>query len=174
MGFKSFLSAVGHDSLKVLRFLGSAQGQKDVQIAETAAVGVATVEGGPGAGAALSGLFLLVNKGLAGVLGIEATAAQLGAQSGTGIQKAAAVAVGVEPLAVQLLKDLGYDNPKTEQVESVTALVAKGLADIVNGIPAPAPAPVSETNSPAVEVAAAVEAAQRQAAAVPTTGMVSR
>jgi hypothetical protein len=166
MGFKSFLSAVGHDSLKVLRFLGSAQGQKDVQIGETAAVAVASVAAGPGAGAALSGLFLLVNKGLAGVFGIEATAAQLGAQSGTGVQKAAAVAVGIEPLAAQLLKDLGYDSPAADQVESVAAIVAKGLADIVNQIPPPA-----ALASPIVavdEVAAAAKAAAAQ------QGMVSR
>jgi hypothetical protein len=65
---------------------------------------------------------------------MEATAATLGAQSGTGVQKGAAVAAGLEPLAEQLIKDLGYENPTVDQVERITSTVAKAMADIVNAI----------------------------------------
>jgi hypothetical protein len=81
---------------------------------------------------------LLVNKGLAGVFGMEATAKLLGAQSGTGAQKGVAVAAGLEPLAEKLIKDLGYENPTVDQVERITSTVAKAMADIVNAVPPPA------------------------------------
>lgn len=138
MGVKSFLSAIGHGAQGVLKYLGSDRGQKTIQVAEAAAVTIGTAVGGPGLGAGIAGIELLINKGLAGVLGMEATAAALGAQSGTGVQKGAAVAAGLEPLAEKLIKDLGYANPTISQVELITSTVAKALADIVNAVPPPA------------------------------------
>jgi hypothetical protein len=138
MGVKSFLSAVGHKAEGVLKFLESERGQKDIQIAEGAAVTIGTAVGGPALGAGIAGIELLVNKGLSGVFGMEATAKLLGAQSGTGAQKGIAVAAGLEPLAEKLIKDLGYENPTVDQVERITSTVAKAMADIVNAVPPPA------------------------------------
>ena len=121
----------------MFKYLGSPQGQKVIQIAEVTAVTAGTLVGGPGLGAAISGVELLINKGLQGIWNMEASAAALNAQSGTGLQKGAAVAAGLLPQAEQLLKDMGYDNPTVEQIESVANEVSKGLADIINQIPPP-------------------------------------
>jgi len=136
-GFKSFLSAAGHDFVKVFQYLGSPQGQKTIQVAEVAAVAAGTVVGGPGLGAAISGIELIINKGLKGVFNMEATAALLNAQSGTGIQKGIGVAAGLAPDVAQLLTDLGFTNPTLDQIEGIANVISKGLADIVNSIPPP-------------------------------------
>lgn len=138
MSFKSFLSAIGHGAEKVIRYIASPAGQKTIQVAEGAAVTVGTAVGGPGLGAGIAGIELLINKAFAGVISMEATAATLGAQSGTGVQKGAAVAAALSPQVEQLLKDLGYDNPTASQVEQIADLVTKSIADIVNTIPPPA------------------------------------
>lgn len=135
--FKSFLSAAGHDFVAVLKYLGSPAGQKTVQIAEGAAVVAGTAVGGPALGAAISAVEVLINKGLSGVLAMEASAAAVNAQSGTGLQKGTAVAAGLIPQATDLLAQLGFSNPTEEQVMAVANAVSKGVADIVNSIPAP-------------------------------------
>ena len=139
-GFKSFLSAVGHGFVDVFKFLGSAAGQRTIQVAEGAAVAAGTIVGGPGLGAAIAGVESLINKGIQGVLSMEASAAAVGAQSGTGAQKGAAVAASLIPQAQDLLKQLGFSNPSEEQVMNVANSVAKGIADILNSIPPPTPA----------------------------------
>lgn len=156
MGVKSFLSAIGHGAQGVIKFLESDRGQKDIKIAEAAAVTIGTGVGGPGLGAGIAGIELLVNKGLAGVFGMEATAATLGVQSGTGAKKGIAVAAALEPLAEQLIKDLGYENPTVDQVELITSTVAKSLADIVNAVPPPAA--LNDAPAAATSVAAALSA----------------
>jgi hypothetical protein len=166
MGFKSFLSAVGHAPLVVLKYLNTPQGQKTVQIAEGAAVMAGTAFGGAALGAGIASVEALLNKGIAGVLGMEANAAVIGAQSGTGAQKGTAVAAALIPQAQQLLKDLGYENPTEDQIFSVAVAVSSGLANIINSIPPPAAlvSPVVAVD----EVAAAAKAAAAQ------QGMVSR
>lgn len=142
MGFKSFLSAIGHGAEKVVKYIASPAGQKTVQVAEAAAeaaaVTVGTAVGGPGLGAGIAGIELLINKAYSGVINMEATAATLGAQSGTGVQKGVVVAAALAPQVEQLLKHLGYDNPTADQVENIADLVTKSMADIVNSIPPPA------------------------------------
>lgn len=166
-GFKSFLSAIGHGAQSVIKYFASPAGQKTIQVAEGAAVAVGTLVGGPGLGAGIAGVELLINKGFAGVINVEATAATLGAQSGTGVQKGAAVAAALAPQVEQLLKDLGYDNPKADQVEQIADLVTKSIADIVNSIPPPAAlAPQDHPLVAEMKAAATV--------AIPQTGMVSR
>jgi hypothetical protein len=140
-GFKSFLSAVGHGFVVALKWVASPAGQKTVQIAEGAAVAAGTAFGGPGLGAAIAGVELLINKGLKGVIGMEASAAAVNAQSGTGVQKGVAVAASLVPQATDLLNQLGFENPTEDQVMSVANAVSKGLADILNSIPAPVPTP---------------------------------
>jgi hypothetical protein len=172
MGFKSFLSAIGHGAEGVLKFLATDRGQKDIQIAEAAAVTIGTGVGGPGLGAGIAGIELLVNKGLAGVFGMEATAATLGAQSGTGVKKGIVVAAGLEPLAEQLIKDLGYENPTVDQVELITSTVAKAMADIVNSVPPPAALVDAPAVAPVVDVQS--DAGKQPSVTKPTMGMVSR
>lgn len=137
-GFKSFLSAIGHGFVTVFKYLGSQQGQQTVQIAEGAAVAVGTALGGPGLGAAIAGVELLINKGITGVVQMEASAAAVGAQSGTGLQKGAAVAALLVPQAEELLKQLGFSSPTEEQIMAVANATSKGIADILNSIPPPA------------------------------------
>lgn len=170
MGFKSFLSAIGHGGDVVLKFLASDRGQKDVQIAEGAAVTIGTAIGGLGLGAGIAGIELIVNKGLSGVLGMEATAATLGVQSGTGVQKGIAVAAGLEPLAEKLIKDLGYENPTVDQVEQITGTVAKAMADIVNSVPPPAALAASAAEPGPLEQ---LKAAAQFKPPATTTGMVA-
>jgi hypothetical protein len=136
-GFKSFLSAVGHDFVAVFKWLGSTQGQQAVQVAEGTAVTVGTIVGGPALGIAITGVEGLINVGLRAVLQMEASASAVGAQSGTGAQKGAAVVALLVPQATQLLKDLGVTNPTVEQGELLAAAIADGLVGIVNKIPAP-------------------------------------
>ncbi len=137
MSFKSFLSAVGHDFTAVFHWLGSPQGQAAVTAGETAAVVIGTATGGPATGVAISGVEGLINIGLKGVLNMEASAAAVGAQSGTGAQKAVAVAATLEPQVFALLQQLGIKNPTVDQVQTVANAVTNGLAGILNAIPAP-------------------------------------
>jgi hypothetical protein len=166
MGFKSFLSSVGHGAVTVIKYISSPAGQKTVQVAEAAAVTVGTLAGGPGLGAGIAGVELLINKAFAGVIGMEATASALGAQGGTGVQKGAAVAAALSPQVEQLLKTLGYDTPAASQVELIANAVTKSIADIVNTIPPPAA--LASPVAAADEVAAAAKAAAAQ------QGMVTR
>jgi hypothetical protein len=134
---------------------------------------IGTEVGGSVLGAGIAGINLLVNKGLADVFGMEATANLLGAQSGTGAQKGIAVAAGLEPLAEKLIKDLGYENPTIDQVERITSTVAKAMADIVNAVPPPAE--LQDVPAAGTRFAAdGANAAQATLTPAPTTGMVTR
>lgn len=137
-GFKSFLSAVGHGFVDVFKWLGSTQGQNTIQVAEGAAVTVGTIVGGPALGVTITGVESLVNIGLRGILQMEASAAAVNAQSGTGAQKSAAVVSLLVPQATQLLKDLGVNNPSVQQAEALAEALSNGLVGILNAIPAPA------------------------------------
>jgi hypothetical protein len=187
MGFKSFLSSVGHKAEVVLKYVASPAGQKTVQIAEAAAVTVGTAVGGPALGASIAGVELLINKAFTGVINMEATAAALGAQSGTGLQKGAAVAAALSPQVEQLLKTLGYDNPTADQVELIANQVSKSMADIVNSIPPPAELQDASSGLTAADQGSSAtilrqleaEAQQNlktaaQGPATSTTGMVTR
>jgi len=137
--FKSFLSAFGHDFIKGLTWLGSPQGQgviTSVEAGTGAIIGVVD----PLAAPAYNGIVALINAGLHKVLDVEATAAAVGAQSGTGTQKAAAVVASITPQAAALLQAIGVSNPTAEQVQTVASAVSSGLVAVLNALPAPATA----------------------------------
>lgn len=135
-GFKSFLSAVGHDFIAVFKWLGSAQGQQTIASGEAIATTVVTAVN-PGVGAALAGIEAIVNAALKQVLSMEASAAAVAAQSGTGAQKAAAVIATLTPQAEALLKSMNVSAPTAEQVQSLASAISNGVVGILNAIPAP-------------------------------------
>lgn len=136
MSFKSFLSVVGHDAASVFKWLGSSQGQATITATEGAAAAVTTAIN-PAAGAALVGIESLVNLGLKQVISIETTSVAAAQQSGTGAQKAAAVAAAVAPQVSSILKTLGASSPTSTEVQSISTVVAGALATIANAFPAP-------------------------------------
>lgn len=134
MSFKSFLSQVGADTEKVFNWIGSTQGQSTIAAVEGTAE-VVTTAVNPGIGLALTGIIVLVNKGLQNIVQMEASAAAVGAQAGTGPQKAAAVAASLTPQIPKLLQDIGISAPTVEQVNTVATAVTNGLVAILNAIP---------------------------------------
>lgn len=136
MSFKSFLSAAGHDFVNVFKWLGSAQGQATITSGEAIANTVVTAAN-PALGAALTGVESLINAGLKQVLSMEASAAAVGAQSGTGAQKAAAVIASLSPQAAALLQSIGISQPTAEQVQTLTTAISSGVTGILNAMSAP-------------------------------------
>lgn len=139
MSFKSFLSAVGHDAAKVFTFLGSTQGQATIAGVEADANVVATAVN-PALGVALPAIETLFNNGLKQVLSVETVAAAAGQESGTGAQKAAAVATAVAPNVAALLQSLGVAAPTSAQVQTIATALSTGIVTVLNSIPAPAAA----------------------------------
>ena len=136
MSFKSFLSAVGHDTKEVFSWLGSAQGQTTIAAVEGTSLAVTTAVN-PVAGATLAGVEALINVGLKEVVSIETVAVAAGQQSGTGAQKLAAVTAAVAPSVGALLQSLGVSNPTSAQTQAVATAIGNGLATILNALPAP-------------------------------------
>ena len=134
MTFKSFLSAAGHDFMKVFTWLGSSQGQAVVAGGETAAVAIASAVG---VGPAVTAIIALVNAGLQKVLTVEAGAAAAGMQSGTGTQKLAAVVSSLTPEVESTLKLLGVPEPTAEQSQALATAIGQAVSSILNSIPAP-------------------------------------
>lgn len=135
MSFKSFLDAIGNDAKAVFAFVASPKGQAEITAGEAAAVTV-TAAINPAAGLVLSGVETLVNAGLTEVVKVEQLAASAGAQSGTGAQKAAAVAQAVTPQITSLLESLGVSAPTATQVQSVASALTTGLVGVLNALPA--------------------------------------
>jgi hypothetical protein len=136
-GISTFLSAVGKDFLKVFSWLGSAQGQATVSGVEVATVAVATAVN-PALGASIGLVEGIINTGLKQILSMEASAAAVGAQAGTGAQKSAAVVATLAPQAGTLLQSLGVSAPTAAQAETLATAISDGLVAILNAIPAPA------------------------------------
>ena len=136
MSFKSFLSAVGHDFVSVFHFLGSTSGQSIITGTE-AVVNAAVGAVNPAVLAGLTGVETLINNGLKQALNMEAAAAAVGAQSGTGAQKSAAVVASLAPQVGTFLQSVGVSNPTSAQVETLSTALANGLVTILNAIPAP-------------------------------------
>lgn len=136
MSFKSFLSAAGADFLNVFKWLGSTQGQATVAGVETASVAVATAIN-PVLGASIGGVETLINAALKQILSMEASAAAVGAQSGTGAQKAAAVTAALVPQTGALLATLGVKSATADEAQALATAVNNGLTTILNAIPAP-------------------------------------
>lgn len=135
-GFKSFLSAAGHDFLKVFSFLGSAKGQQVVAGTESAVDAVVGIVD-PALSGALLGIQNLFNAGLQKALSIEASAAAVGAQSGTGAQKAAAVIAGLTPQVASFLTSIGIKNPTAAQAQTLATALNNGVVSFLNAVPAP-------------------------------------
>lgn len=134
--FKSFLSAVGSDFLNVFKWLGSSQGQATVTGVETVATTVATAIN-PAVGVAISGVEAIINSALKQILSMEASAAAVGAQSGTGAQKASAVIASLTPQTEALLQSMNVPNATAAEVQTLATAISNGLTGILNAIPAP-------------------------------------
>ena len=140
--FKSVLSQIGHGFLEALKFLGSSGGQKVTQAVETAAVVVADAEGGPTAGAIVTGVNTLFNNAIVSVVHMEASASAVAAQSGTGLQKAAGVIATLTPQVETFLTDIvGIKQPTEDQINKVANTLSQSVVDVFNSIPASPTAP---------------------------------
>ena len=135
MNFKSFLSAVGHDFLNVFKWLGSSQGQATVAGVETVTATVAMAIN-PAVGATITGVEAIINAALKQILSMEASAAAVGAQSGTGAQKASAVIASLTPQTAALLQSMGISNATSAEVATLATAISNGLTGILNAIPA--------------------------------------
>ncbi len=124
--FKSFLSTIATDAKKVFSWIGSPTGQAVIGAGENLAVAIDP---------ALSGLVPLVNQWITNIVETETVAAAAASQSGTGIQKAAAVLANVTPVVLAYAKQAGLSTPTaTEIANANTALVA--FLNALNGTPA--------------------------------------
>jgi len=117
--FVSFLEAVGRDFKK-----GLAVALPFIETAGEAAVATFLPALGP-----------LFNQTVSAVVTAEQSAAAIGKQTGTGVQKAAAVVGLVGPLIEQALIDAGKSSTAADVQNYVNAIVT-----ILNLAPAPAPA----------------------------------
>jgi hypothetical protein len=158
----TFLSKLGTDlkiGIKdVFGWLGSSQGKTAIAGAETAAVAIATPLG---EGPMVSGILGLVNGGLNSATAIESLAAQAGTQTGTGTQKAAAVATVLGGSAAQFLESVGVKDATAEEVQNLSSVIASASADILNAIPARAQL---STTAPAAPPSGSTQTIQQQAA----------
>jgi len=134
--FKSFLSAFGHDFVTALKWVGSTKGQSDIAAGEAIA-NVTVTAINPIAGAAMVGVEALINAGLKQVVAMEASAAAVGAQSGTGAQKAAAVIASLSAQSEALLVSFGVSVPTATEIETLATAISNGLVTILNSLPAP-------------------------------------
>lgn len=120
MSFSSVLQTIGKDVKSVFTWIGSAQGQKDIQLGEAAVETAFPVT---------TGFFAIANTILAETMKIEALAAAAGTQNGTGAQKAIAVVTSVTPAVLNYAKANGLPTPTATQIQAaVNAMVAFGNA----------------------------------------------
>ncbi len=117
--FLSFLEAVGRDFKK-----GLAVALPFIETAGEAAVATFVPALGP-----------LFNQTVSAVVTAEQAAAAIGKQSGSGVQKSAAVVALVGPLIEQALIDAGKPSTAADVQNYVNSIVA-----ILNLVPAPLPA----------------------------------
>lgn len=123
MSFSSILQTIGKDVKEVFAWIGSAQGQKVITVAEA---GLETVA------PQLTGLITLANAGLTEVVKVEALAAGAAQQNGSGAQKLTAVVAAVTPTILAYAKQNGLAQPtETEIQNAVNGLVA--FANAING-----------------------------------------
>jgi hypothetical protein len=146
MSFKSFLSEIGHAlgvGLKdTFTFLSSAQGQAAVSgVEKAAAIGVGIVD--PAAATVLIGIEGLFNAGLKEIMTVEASAAAAGMQSGTGVQKSAAVVGAIGPNVTAFLQSIGISQPTADQTQTVATALSDGIIKVLNSIPPRATAPAA-------------------------------
>ena len=121
MSFKSVLSVIGADAKKVFTWVASSKGQAVV------AAGEAVVED---VDPALTGLINLANTYLQEIFKTEALATAAGAQSGTGLQKSAAVVTALTPSVLAYAKSAGLPAPTATEIGSAT----NGLVMFLNSL----------------------------------------
>jgi len=143
MSFKSILSAIGHDFVATFKFLGSQQGQNDINATENI-VNIIVSKVNPLAAIVIQGTEALINAGIRKVADIEAGAAAVGAQSGTGAQKLEAFAAYLTPQTGAFLQSVGVSNPTADQINKLATAIGSSVVTILNTIPAPS-APVAPT-----------------------------
>ena len=136
-GFKSFMDHIGHAFKTVLSFIGSPRGQATVAAVEGGADAIVGAIN-PAAGVALLGIQNLINSGLRQAVQVETIAVAAEQQSGTGLQKAAAVTAALAPEISAFLKSIGVSSPTSDQVQKIGAEISTGVVSILNAIPAPA------------------------------------
>jgi len=115
MSFKTILEKIGQDAKGVLKFLGSPKGQALV------GTGEALVEAEV---PAATGLINLANTWFAEVFKSETIAAAAGQQTGTGVEKSAAVLAAVTPQALQFAQQQGLKLTDAQLQAANNAIVA--------------------------------------------------
>ena len=121
--FKSVLSVIGGDAKKVFAFLSSSKGQAVISTGEAVVEAVDP---------ALTGLIGLFNTYLTEALKVETISAAAGAQTGSGLQKAAAVVAAVTPQVLAYAQTAGLAAPTATEIQNqANAVVA--FANSING-----------------------------------------
>jgi len=116
MGFKSVLTVIGADAKKVFVWVASPKGQAVIHTGEAVAEAI-----DPG----LTGLINLSETYMQEIIKTEALAAAAGAQTGTGVQKSAAVVSAVTPAVIAYAKEAGLPTPTADQISKASdAMVA--------------------------------------------------
>ena len=116
MSFKSVLSVIGADAKKVFNWIASPKGQAVIHTGEGVAEAI-----DPG----LTGLINLAETYMQEIIKTEALATAAGSQSGSGVQKSAAVVAAVTPSVVAYAKAAGLPNPTADQIsKAADAMVA--------------------------------------------------
>jgi hypothetical protein len=95
MSVKSVLSTIGADAKKVFTWVGSAKGQSVITAGEAVVESVAD-----GVDPGLAAINPLIANWTQEIFKVEALSAAAGSQSGTGVQKAAAVTSVLTPAIV--------------------------------------------------------------------------
>lgn len=119
--FKSVLSTIGADIKGVFTWIGSAKGQQVISAGEGA---VETVF------PQLTGIINLANQGLVEAVKIEALAAAAGEQTGSGVQKLAAVTSAITPTALAYAQQHGFPVPTATTIQNA----ANGLVAFINAL----------------------------------------
>jgi len=130
--FVSFLDKIGADAKKVFGWLGSTQGQQTIQAAEGLAEAGAAVAA-PAAAPEIDAAIALGNAWMEKAITVETVAAAAGEQSGSGVQKAAAVASAVAPYIAEYEKAAGASALTQEQI----AAANNAIVAFLNALSAP-------------------------------------
>lgn len=123
MSFRSVLQKIGADAKSVFSWVGSAKGQAII------GAGEAVIEG---VDPALTGLFSLANTYISEAVKTEALAAAAGTQTGSGVQKLAAVTSAVTPQVLAYAKAAGLPTPTADQISAA----ANSIVSFLNALQA--------------------------------------
>jgi hypothetical protein len=122
MSAKTFLSTLGADAKKVFSWIGSSKGQSVITAGEAVAEAVAD-----GVDPGLAALNPLIASWTQEVFKVESLSASAGAQSGTGVQKAAAVTSTLTPAVVAFAQQNGLAAPTAAEINAATTALVTFL-----------------------------------------------